>query len=144
MLPRQRAFNTRKQNSSRQGKYDNGVSPSKMKKKLVNKMDDNKGKYGKGKNYSRVNSGEGRDHYGKGKGPNSRSMGKKDKGRKKSMDKKSSRGNLIGKKKGSKSSLSQNKRSRGGSQNKRKAKQKHKPDNFYQVKYCKKWIGSIK
>lgn len=137
MLPRQRTFNTRKQNSSRQGKYDNGVSPSKGKKKLVSKVEDAKGfghpKYGKG-NYSRVNSGEGRDNYGKGKGPGSRSIGKGDKGRKKSMDKKSSRGNLIGKKKGSKSSLSQNKRSRGGSQSKRKAKTKAKPESFYQVR----------
>lgn len=139
MLPRQRAFNTRKQHSSRGGRHDNGVSPSKMKKKLVNKMEDSSKSYGNAKlgkggrgNYSRVNSGEG---YSKGKGPNSRSMGKGDKGRKKSIDKKSSRGNLIGKKKGSKSSLSQNKRSRGGSQSKRKSKPKPKPkpEGFYQV-----------
>lgn len=135
MLPRQRATNSRKQQSSRNqlGRNDNGHSPSKMKKKLVNKMEENQKNYNQGKfskNYSRVNSGEGREDQ-RQKGPQSRSIGKGDKGRKRSVDKKGSRGNLIGKKKGSKSSLSQNKRSRGGSQKNRKSKQKQ--NNIYQV-----------
>ena len=134
MLPRQRAFNTRKQQSSRGGKYDNGVSPSKMKKKLMKIDEDSKGygKYNKGigkGNFSRVNSGDGPEK-GRDKNTNSRSRGKGDK-RKKSMDKKSSRGNLMGKNKKSKKSLSQNKKSRVGSQNKRK---KQKQEAYYKVR----------
>ena len=140
MLPRQRAFNKRKQQASRnQLKYDDH-SPSKMKKKLVNKMDDKGyGKYSKGMgkkgNYSRVNSGENRLESGRMKSMNSRSIGKEKGNRKKSMDKKGSRNNLMSKKKNSKSSLSQNKKSRGGSQNaKRKPKLKQKkPEDLYQV-----------
>ena len=139
MLPRQRAFNKRKQQASRnQLKYNEDQSPGKMKKKLVNKMEDKGyGKYskagGKKGNYSRVNSGEGN----RMKSMNSRSIGKEKGGRKKSVDKKGSRNNLMAKKKNSKSSLSQNKnkRSRGASQNaKRKPKPKPKnPEDFYQV-----------
>lgn len=131
MLPRQRAFNKRKQHSSRGGKYDNGISPSKMKKKLVKMDGDSKGygKYSKGigkGNYSRVNSGDGQDR-GRHKG-NNRSNGDK---RKKSMDKKNSKGNL-GRKKKSKSSLSQNKKSRGASKN--KSKNKSKQEGYYKVR----------
>jgi len=144
MLPRQRAFNKRKQQSSRNqlNKYNDDHSPSKGKKKLINKMDGGYGggKYSKGGskkgNYLRVNSGGNRNESDRMKSMKSRSIGKDKGSKKRSMEKKGSKNNLISKKKNSKSSLSQNKRPRGGSQkNKRKpkTKPKQKQEDFYQV-----------
>lgn len=131
MLPRQKNFNARRQQSSRNqgGKYGPDSSPNKSKKKSMGRQDDHQKKLkpnsGKG-NYSRMNSGEDPDQDVRGNG---RSMGKGNRDRKKSFEKKGSRNNLMKRKKSSKSSLSQNKRSRGASQKNKKNKQ----NNQYNV-----------